>query len=34
LGIHDIIPPSEAAGIVADEAFMVDVMMVSASPEW
>ena len=33
LGVHDIIPPSEAARIVADEALVVSVVMISTGPE-
>lgn len=33
LGVHDIIPPSEAARIVADESLVVSVMMISTGPE-
>ena len=33
LSVHDIIPPSEAARIVANETLVVDVMMLSTSPE-
>lgn len=33
LGIQQVIPPPEAARIIADEAFMMDVMMFGAGPE-
>lgn len=32
-GVKQIVPPPEAAGIVANEFFMVEVMVVSTSPE-
>lgn len=33
LGIHHIIPPSETARVVADEALMMNVVVLSSSPE-
>ena len=33
LGIHDFIPPSEAARIVANETLVVNVVMISTGPE-
>jgi len=33
LSVHDIIPPSETAGIVANESLMVNVVMFGTSPE-
>jgi len=33
LGIHDIVPPSETARIIADKAFVVNVVMFSTGPE-
>ena len=33
LGIHNIIPPSEAACIVADETLVVSIVMISTGPE-
>ena len=33
LGVHQVVPPSEAARVIADESFMVDVMVVGAAPE-
>ena len=34
LGIQEIIPPSERAGVIADESLVVRIMMISTSPEW
>lgn len=33
LGVQQVIPPPEAAGVIADEPFMMDVMMFGAGPE-
>lgn len=33
LGVKDIIPPPEAAGIVADELLMVEIVVIGTSPE-
>lgn len=34
LGVHDIVPPSETAGVITDESFVVCIMMVSTRVEW
>ena len=33
LGVHDIIPPSEAARIVANKSLVVSIVMISTGPE-
>lgn len=33
LGVHHVVPPSEAAGIVTNELLMVNIVMLSTSPE-
>lgn len=33
LSVHHVIPPSEAASIVSDELFVVNIMMLGTSPE-
>lgn len=33
LGVHDVVPPAEAGGVVADEALVVGVVVVCPSPE-
>jgi len=33
LGVHDIIPPSEATRIIADKLLVVNIMMLSTGPE-
>lgn len=33
LGIQQVVPPPEAAGVIADEPFMMDVMVFGAGPE-
>lgn len=33
LSVQDVVPPSERAGVVADELLVVDVVMISTSPE-
>lgn len=32
-GVEDVVPPAEAAGVVADEALVVDVVVLGAGPE-
>jgi hypothetical protein len=34
LSVHEVVPPSEAACVVANEAFVVNVVVFSTSPEW
>ena len=34
LRVHHVVPPSEAAGIVANEPLMVNIVMVRTGPEW
>lgn len=34
LGVKNVVPPAEAAGIVANETLVVSVVVVGTSPEW